>query len=1601
VFSISRSSAQQDPERKEGAATTRSQQAFGPFDYDAFLEREKRGEFPFAGGDVPVISPYNSLTNNNTGATGTGFFTQSETSLVAFDNTVVVGFNDSGSNAGGTNKFTGFARSIDGGATFADGGTLPTNPGGDAGDPVLARDNSTGRIYFATLGFSVSTIQVFRSDDGGASWMAPINGTPGGSSEDKEWITVDNYPGAGNGNVYLISRRFGTGPGIYVFRSTDGGATFGPNLGTQIVAGAQGAFIAVGTDHSVYAFWWAGTSIQVRKSTDLGVTFGPPVTVASGLVGGTNGDLGLTGIRQGTTTASGFRSNEFPHAAINPVNGNIYAVYNNNPDGVDKCDIFVVQSTDGGATWSAPLRVNDDTTTNDQWQPTLAVTPDGANLGIFYYSRQEDPANNLFKFYGRIASVSGSTLTFAPSFAISDVPSLPEFGRDTLINSVYMGDYDTAVATSGAFHVIWADNRSDLAGGAPRKDPNVFYKKINLTIHVTTTTPVVGSVVSTPPAAYTINVSEPVDPATLAANDFTVNGIPATSVSYTPGSTTMVFTFGSSPVTAEGLQTMSIAAGAFTSAAANDPVAAFTGTFRFDTLTLAVVSTTPAVGGVFTLPAPFTYDVTFNEPIDPASVQVGDLQLTGIPGAAAPAVSVLPGNTTVRFTITATAEGALTASIPATAITDAFGNLGTAFTGTYVVDIGTVPYPTPLLAKNPVGSLIYDPSITGNIGFANDKDSFTISLDPEQTVTAVVTGTGGLKASVKLVKSPFNTTVGTATAAAANQPALLQTAFTGDDVSEHVHSHCFFHHPFWRSPHFEGGRPDHDDDHCQDFHASKTFTFIVSGANGTTGNYTLQLILNAAQEVEGTIAGKTNNTIATAQNINGSFITLVTGVSDSTNYTVAPVTATFEDISATGTVITGLTGADDASVSIPIGFAFPLYGVPNTDVFVSTNGLLTFGTSNTTFTNADLTTTPAQATVTAFWDDLHTAGGAPGSNVFFQVSGAGPDQHLTIQWNQIRFFSGGAAGDTITFQAQLFADGRIQFNYLDLVSGAAAGNNGASATAGIKAAGTQGPDRLLLAFNNGPNSFVGTGQSTLINPPNPTPDLFSFNLSEGESNTLVVKSLSGVAASVALLDCNGNVIATGVGGATNVDSSISNFVAPNSGVYYAKVTSAASVPYNLVITKNATFDLEGNDTPANAQPLALGRGVLGGIIRGGAYQAAAITADFEDISATGTVITGLTDADDASVSIPIGFTFPFYGVSNTDVFVSTNGLLTFGAAQTAFTNADLTTTPTQPAIAVFWDDMHTAGGLPDSNVFFQVSGAGPDQHLTIQWNQVRFFSGGTAGDTLTFQAQLFPNGRIKLNYLDLASGAAAGNNGASATVGVKAAGTQGPDRVLLAFNSGPNDFVGSGKSTQISQPEPEDWFSITSLHGRVKFETSTPGDGTGEFVNTLDPHIELYDSTGTTLLATGEPTDDDRNESINYRGGPGPATFLVRVTSEGDTSGEYYLGTGAPPPFFGFLPPFGTYSAGSTVPVSFSFGANLGLDIIAAGSPVSRPVNCFSGASLGSWEPTSSVPGLQFNPFTSSYLYPWATNSSWAHSCREFDVTVKDGRHFSTKVKFW
>jgi hypothetical protein len=439
-----------------------------------------------------IVLDISNVLANNPAEDLTVHQTQSETSItIAKDGSVIATSNDSGVYPAQP-KLTGVYVSTDGGNTFSDKGTLPTNPGGDAGDPVLATDLTSGRVYLSTLGFNVSTIQVFRSNDNGQTWLAPVNGTPGGSSEDKEWITVDNYPGAGQENVYVISRRFGGSPGIYLFRSTNGGDTFGPSGGVLIsnAGSVQGAWVTVGPDHAVYAFYYAGSSIQMRKSTDQGATFAAPVTVtplSSSL--GVNGDLGLVGIRKGTTSPAGFRSNAFPQAVVNPANANVlYVTYNDRGVTGDKSDVYMRISTNGGSTWGAAIRVNQDTTTRDQWQPVIAITPNGSRLFLSWYDRRLDPADNLICRWGVVGLVSadGGTVTFQPDFRIDNADTngnpgfLPEFGRESGIVGTYMGDYDAATADNTGFYLTWGDNRSDNTVDPSLKNADVRFSKIQV-----------------------------------------------------------------------------------------------------------------------------------------------------------------------------------------------------------------------------------------------------------------------------------------------------------------------------------------------------------------------------------------------------------------------------------------------------------------------------------------------------------------------------------------------------------------------------------------------------------------------------------------------------------------------------------------------------------------------------------------------------------------------------------------------------------------------------------------------------------------------------------------------------------------------------------------------------------------------------------------------------------------------------------------------------------------------------------------------------------------------------------------------------------------
>jgi hypothetical protein len=324
------------------------------------------------------------------------------------------------------------------------------------------------------------------------------------------------------------------------------------------------------------------------------------------------------------------------------------------------------------------------------------------------------------------------------------------------------------------------------------------------------------------------------------------------------------------------------------------------------------------------------------------------------------------------------------------------------------------------------------------------------------------------------------------------------------------------------------------------------------------------------------------------------------------------------------------------------------------------------------------------------------------------------------------------------------------------------------------------------------------------------------------------------------------------------------------------------------------FDTEPNEALASGQDVTGTQGVLGAIDPPNSYQATVLPFGFTDISATGTTIAALNQADDVSVPVNIGFTFNLFGTSYSSLFVSSNGLITFGSANGSPPplSGSLNTNPAQAAIAPFWDDLIIANPFGTAAVKTQLVGTVGSRQLIVQWDKVNFFRDlGGATDTLTFQAVLSEGtGAIRFNYLDLVSGSNFGNNGALATVGIKAANPTDGHFVSLANKDGPNAFVGTGKSAQLTKVSGEDWYKVTLGADQtvLQLETNTPADGSGQFVNTLDPHLQLFDAANS-LIATGVAQADGRNETLRGTGLTAGATYYVRVTAENDTKGEYFL----------------------------------------------------------------------------------------------------------------
>ena len=439
-------------------------------------------------------------------------FTQNETSTAWCGSNVVIGFNDSGSffesffSGPGGLSFNGYARSTNGGSSFTDLGFL--NPGPVttdflAGDPVVACADATTFFYASVfLRDGTSDISVSKSTNGGLTFDDPVSAVSKSCADpsdpsncahfvEKPWIAVDP---TNTSRIYVTYTDFdesgtsgacGSDPrtAIELVRSTNGGTSWDAPVvivercGDAFVQGSQ---VVVGPSGEVYVAWeefeddFTTRAINIRKSTNSGVSFGAAVKVDDVICVGSCGGFGVfDDLLQGA-----FRSSfELPSLAVDrsgtAMNGSLYVAWHDarNLNVFDAltgyygyADVLVSRSTDGGATWSTPVRVNSNIEPllsglgTDQYQPGIAVNKAG-KIGVCFYDRRNDSNNFLIDRYCATSTTAGASWT-NKRITSKNFAAVP--GQDVLLVFDYMGDYDTVASdftkVNSGLIGAWGDN---------------------------------------------------------------------------------------------------------------------------------------------------------------------------------------------------------------------------------------------------------------------------------------------------------------------------------------------------------------------------------------------------------------------------------------------------------------------------------------------------------------------------------------------------------------------------------------------------------------------------------------------------------------------------------------------------------------------------------------------------------------------------------------------------------------------------------------------------------------------------------------------------------------------------------------------------------------------------------------------------------------------------------------------------------------------------------------------------------------------------------------------------------------------------------------
>jgi hypothetical protein len=347
--------------------------------------------------------------------------------------------------------------SFDGGKTWQ--AQRVKSPYGVFGDPVICADYD-GNFYYAHLadpeGRGRSTpgwldrIVIQKSTDGGISWNeGSYTGHRPPADQDKQWLTADPK----NNHLYITWTEFdkygSNNPEdrsrILFSRSTDQAETWSEAIPISELEGdcldgdqtTEGAVPCVGPKGEVYVAWSYDEAIYFDRSSDGGRTWLDHDIKAAVQPGGWDIEIPGFGRANGMPVTACDRSKS-------PYRGTVYINYCDQSNGSDDTDVWLVKSSDGGNTWSVPVRVNDDPAGRHQFFTWMTIDQTTGAIYIVFYDRRhyEDFQTDVYLAY---SFDGGSSFK---NVRISEKPFNPS-------TSVFLGDYNNISAHDGVVRPVW------------------------------------------------------------------------------------------------------------------------------------------------------------------------------------------------------------------------------------------------------------------------------------------------------------------------------------------------------------------------------------------------------------------------------------------------------------------------------------------------------------------------------------------------------------------------------------------------------------------------------------------------------------------------------------------------------------------------------------------------------------------------------------------------------------------------------------------------------------------------------------------------------------------------------------------------------------------------------------------------------------------------------------------------------------------------------------------------------------------------------------------------------------------------------------------